>query len=60
MMGALINLAEVKRRKMIAQYLAFYGNVNDSQREETKWIFDKKCDVRKEVKKWFQKLKKQK
>jgi hypothetical protein len=31
-----VNIAEIKQRKMIAQYIAFYGNVHDNQRKVTK------------------------
>jgi hypothetical protein len=35
-MAKLINLADVKHKKMIAMYLKFYGNSHDSQRKATK------------------------
>jgi hypothetical protein len=35
-MAKLIKLAEVRRRKMVAQYVAFYGNAHDDQRKATK------------------------
>jgi hypothetical protein len=31
-----VSLAEIKQRKMIAQYVAFYGNMHDRQRKATK------------------------
>lgn len=31
-----VELAEVKKRKMIAQYVAFYGNMHDITRKATK------------------------
>jgi hypothetical protein len=31
-----VSLAEIKQRKMIAQYVAFYGNMHDSERGVTK------------------------
>jgi hypothetical protein len=31
-----VSLAKIKQRKMIAQYIAFYGNQHDSEREVTK------------------------
>jgi hypothetical protein len=31
-----VSLAEIKQRKMIAQYIAFYGNMYDSTRKATK------------------------
>jgi hypothetical protein len=31
-----VSIAEVKQRKMIAQYIAFYGNMHDSKRGVTK------------------------
>ena len=35
-MAKLISIAEVKRKQMIAQYVAFYGNSHDTQRKATK------------------------
>jgi hypothetical protein len=31
-----VSIAEIKQRKMIAQYIAFYGNQHDEQRKATK------------------------
>jgi hypothetical protein len=31
-----VSLAEIKQRKMIAQYVAFYGNMHDNTRKATK------------------------
>ncbi|MDR7001616.1 hypothetical protein J2Y67_004089 [Neobacillus niacini] len=33
MMGALISIAEVKRKQMIAMYVKFYGTTYDSTRK---------------------------
>jgi hypothetical protein len=35
-MAKLIKLADVKRSKMVAQYIAFYGTAHDDQRKATK------------------------
>jgi hypothetical protein len=31
-----VSLAEIKRKKMIARYVAFYGNMYDNTRKEFK------------------------
>jgi hypothetical protein len=35
-MSNVVSLAEIKQRKMIAQYVAFYGNMHDNTRKATK------------------------
>jgi hypothetical protein len=35
-MSNVVSIAEIKQRKMIAQYVAFYGNMNDGKRKATK------------------------
>jgi hypothetical protein len=34
MKNNVVSLAEIKRRKMIAQYIAFYGNSHDVTRKQ--------------------------
>jgi len=36
MKAKVVNLTDVKRRKMIAQYIAFYGTTYDNTRKATK------------------------
>jgi hypothetical protein len=35
-MSNIVSLSEIKQRKMIAQYVKFYGTTYDSQRKATK------------------------
>jgi hypothetical protein len=35
-MSNVVSIAEIKKRKMVAQYVAFYGNTHDNKREVTK------------------------
>jgi hypothetical protein len=38
MSAKVVSLTEVKRNKIIAQYIAYYGNTHDSERKATQLV----------------------